>query len=201
MRAEHHKANNLTRNTLVQQIAHGEEVAKRLGHLLALDLQHFVVHPNVREPVANTLALGDLVLMMREHQIITAAVNVKTLAQQFVRHGGAFDMPARTPLAPWAVPPRRVSVRRLPKYEIHRITLIGCHFDARSCDHVVNAATRELTIIGITFDREQNMALRLISETFFNKIRAHIDHWLNIFRRTRHMRGMHRADRIHVVQI
>ena len=104
MRGQHDKADHLARHALIQQIAHGKEIAQALGHLLALDLQHLVVHPIAGKAVASAFALRDLVFMVREGQIIAAAVNVELTAQQGLRHGRAFDVPARAPLAPRAVP-------------------------------------------------------------------------------------------------
>src|SRR5689334_20957434 len=53
---------------------------------------------------AHSLALRDLILMMRKDEINTAGVNIKLLAQVFRRHRGAFDMPARKAYAPGAWP-------------------------------------------------------------------------------------------------
>ena len=157
MRAEHDETDHLSRHVLLQQIAHGEEVTKRFGHLLALDLQHLVVQPVARHLVGaiGAAALGDLVLVVGELQVQTAAVDVKDVRcalrlvrqtvltqglfpQQFVRHGGTFDVPAGAATAPGAVPPRRRVVRRLPQYEVHRVFFVGGHLHPRAGDHIID---------------------------------------------------------------
>ena len=107
MRREHHKADHLAGHALLQQVAHRKEVAQTLGHLLALHLQHLVVHPEPRHFLCaiGTAALGDLVFMVRELQVQPATVNIKHIAQKRLRHGRAFNMPARTATPPRAVPP------------------------------------------------------------------------------------------------
>ena len=107
MRREYHKADHLAGHALLQQVPHCEEVAQGLGHLLALHLQHLVVHPEPRHFLCaiGTAALGDLVFMVRKLQVQPATVNIKHIAQKRLRHGRAFNMPARTATPPRAVPP------------------------------------------------------------------------------------------------
>ena len=142
MRGQHHETDHLARHALIQQIAHGEEIAQGFGHFLTLDLQHFIMHPNIGKARAlmGAAALRDLVLMMREHQIIAAAMNIEMRSQQFVAHGRAFNMPPRTAITPWAVPSGRVRIGWFPQHEIHRIAFIGGHLDPRACDHILDCA-------------------------------------------------------------
>ena len=173
MRAEHDETDHLSRHALIEQIAYGEEVTKRFGHLLALDLQHLVVEPVARHLVGaiGAAALGNLVLVVGELQIQTAAVDVKDMGlalrlvrqtvltqglfpQQLVRHGGAFDVPARAATAPGAVPPRRRVVRRFPQHEVHRVTLVGRNLDPRAGNHIVDRPARQRAIGFVAFDRK-----------------------------------------------
>jgi hypothetical protein len=48
--------------------------------------------------------LRDLVFVMREDQVVAAAVNVDLFAEFGEVHGGAFDVPAGAALAPRTVP-------------------------------------------------------------------------------------------------
>src|SRR3546814_8213020 len=68
-------------------------------------------------------ALRDLVLMVREDQVLPARVNVDRIAQMLLDHGRAFDMPARPPASPGRLPAGKVVRRRLPKHEIRRVAL------------------------------------------------------------------------------
>src|SRR5215831_20617321 len=84
-----------------QHLAQGEEVAERLRHLLLVDVDEAVVHPDIGELVAARAAgLCDLVLVMRKLQIETAAVQVEMRAEERRRHRGALDVPAGAARSP-----------------------------------------------------------------------------------------------------
>ena len=187
----------------VQQVAHGEEVAQGLGHLLALDLQHLVVQPDLGEVAmgVRTAALGDLVLVVREHQVVAAAMDVETLAQQVIGHGRALDVPARTAPAPGRVPPRQVIRRGLPQHKIHRVALVGGHLDPRPGDHVVDRTARQRAVGLVALDREEHVALGLIGVTVPDQPLDHRDHLGDELRRARHVVGLGDPDRAHVLQV
>ena len=77
-------------------------------------------------PAAGALALGDLVLMVREHQIDPAGVEIEVGTEVFPDHGRALEVPARTPLAPRRRPEVHAVLRlaRLPQHEIGQAVLL-----------------------------------------------------------------------------
>src|SRR5690606_34103582 len=88
-----------------EEFADGDEVAEALGHLLGLDRHEAVVHPVTGEGSAvGGLALRDLVFVVREDEVLAAAMDVEGLAQVAGAHGGALDVPTGTPRTPWALP-------------------------------------------------------------------------------------------------
>ena len=90
---------------LEQQVAQGVEVALALRHLAAVDEQEAHVHPVAGEGlVRGGLALRDLVLVVREHQVFAAGVQVEAVAQVLHGHGGALDVPAGTAAADGRIP-------------------------------------------------------------------------------------------------
>ena len=101
------------------------DVAHRLGHLLLVQLDHPVVHPDLRQLGAmRGPGLGRLVLVMGEDQVRPAAVDVEAHAQQLLGHRGALDVPARPAAAPGGLPGRVLPLLgRLPQREVERITL------------------------------------------------------------------------------
>ena len=111
MRAEQGQTNRLTR-CLLEQFAHQHDVAQGLGHLGVVDIDEAVVHPVATElfAIVRAGALGDLVFVMREDQIVAAAVNVDAAAQMLGRHRRALDMPAGASATPGAVPAGQISV-------------------------------------------------------------------------------------------
>ncbi len=144
---------------LIEQVADRVEVAERLRHLLSLAHQVAVVHPVACEAVVGMGAagLGDLVLMVREHQVHAAAVDVEGAPEMFLAHGRTLEMPARPATAPGAFPARLGVRRGLPEHEIRRIALVGRDLDPCAGDHLVAVATRELAVVVHGGDMEQDM--------------------------------------------
>ena len=78
-----------------EEVAEGVEVALGLGHLFAFDEEEADVHPVAGEGLAGgALGLGDLVFVVREHEVFAAGVEVEVVAEEFSGHGGALDVPA-----------------------------------------------------------------------------------------------------------
>ncbi len=70
------------------------------------------------------LALGDLILMVREDQVLPACMDIDLIAQILLRHDRTLDMPSGTPLAPGGLPVRLPLLLRLPEHEIIGVLLI-----------------------------------------------------------------------------
>ena len=82
--------------TLVQKIAKRKEIAFGLRHLLAIDEQMFTMDPEPDKGMAGrSLALGDLVFMMRKQQIDPAAMQIECVTKILHRHCRTLQMPAR----------------------------------------------------------------------------------------------------------
>ena len=91
----HQEETNRFGIVLFQHLANGEKVTQAFGHFLVVDVDKTVVHPVFGHRLAESaFALGDFIFMVRELQVCTARMNVKTLAQQCTSHGGALNMPA-----------------------------------------------------------------------------------------------------------
>ena len=73
--------------------------------MLALDEQEADVEPVAGEGLCGGgLGLGDLVLVVGEHQVFAAGVEVEGLAEELHGHGGALDVPAGTACAERGLP-------------------------------------------------------------------------------------------------
>ena len=82
----------------VEQVRH---VAEALRHLLALGVDDEpVVHPVVGEALAERDRLGALVLVVREAQVLAAAVQIEALAEQVEAHHDALAVPPGPAVAP-----------------------------------------------------------------------------------------------------
>ncbi len=110
------------------------------------------------EPVANKLfsgcafALRDLVFVVREDEVVAAAVDLKADAELLLGHRRAFDVPAGAPLADVGVPRRLTGLLlRLPKREVARVlflVLVRVHALARADDVAGEVDLRELAVFG-----------------------------------------------------
>ena len=106
------------------------------------------------EPVVDELAavgglgLGDLVLVVRELQVLAAAVDVDGLAQVAVGHGGALNVPAGPALAPGGVPIGLTGLGGLPEGEVQGILLHVVDVDPSPCLEVLNGLVGEFSVVG-----------------------------------------------------
>ena len=65
----------------VEELLHSDKVAVRLTHLLTVDSNHIVVYPVASRVLAQSgCRLRNLALVVREHQVHTATVDVELLA-------------------------------------------------------------------------------------------------------------------------
>ncbi|MNZ84549.1 hypothetical protein D3C78_1033110 [compost metagenome] len=118
---------------LLQHLTNGEEVTQGLGHLLAIHSHRAGVHPGIGIELARgRLALGNLVLVVREHQVRAAAMNVEGFTQAAGGHHRALDVPTGTTCSPRRFPARLARLGALPEDEVQRIFLGLVHFDART---------------------------------------------------------------------
>src|SRR5437899_2400661 len=95
------------------------------------------------QPIAGELlarrraGLGNLVLVVREDEVLAAPVDVERVAEVLHRHGGTFDVPARASGAPWTRPRWFTGLGRLPQRKVHRVALALIHFDTRPGQEVL----------------------------------------------------------------
>jgi hypothetical protein len=93
----------------------------------------------VREPLAEGHRLGALVLVVREGQVLPAAVQVEALAQQVEAHHHALGVPAGPPVTPGRRPRRLAGLGQLPQHEVGRVPL------AARADHLSLAAAERMS--------------------------------------------------------
>ncbi len=156
----HQEVAHSFRIVVFQHVAHGKEVAQRFGHLLAIHHHHTGVHPVVDVfAVMRAGRLGNLVFMVREHQIGTAAVNIKMVAQLLAVHRRTFNVPARTPFAPRRRPARLALFRHFPQHEVHRVTLHVNDIHARARLKLLKILTGKLPISRIGRYIEHHIAV------------------------------------------
>ena len=110
-----------------EQLRQRDEVAQGLAHLLPVDGDHVVVHP-VMYPLCapGSHILGDFALMMREHQVHAAAMDVELVSEVLLSHDRALQVPSRETLAPRGRPFHdMLRLGFLPQGEVERSVLVA----------------------------------------------------------------------------
>ena len=102
-----------------------QKVSKRFAHLFSIDVDEAVVKPMMDNGGVTSVAftLTNFRLVMRESQIMTAAVNVELFTEVIHRHGRTLDVPTRPSRPPRGVPSGFTRLRCLPKGEILVVSL------------------------------------------------------------------------------
>ena len=105
------------------------------------------------------LGLGDLVLVVREDQVLAARVDVDRLAEVLVDHRGALDVPARTSGAPRRLPARLARLCALPDRKVHRIFLDLADADACARLQLIQRLVGQLAVLGGLLRAEVDVAV------------------------------------------
>ena len=131
--------------------------------------------------------LGQFVLVMRKLQIEAAAVDVERLAQQLHAHRGAFDVPARTSLAPGAVPERLARLGPLPQGEVAGIALLVADLDAGPGFQLLRIAMAQLAVIAVPAHVEIDVPPHGIGKFLGDQTLNHLDDVADVVRRPGHV--------------
>mmetsp|Transcript_43713 Transcript_43713/g.114895 ORF Transcript_43713/g.114895 Transcript_43713/m.114895 type:complete len:377 (-) Transcript_43713:582-1712(-) len=110
----------------LKRLPDGDEILEGLGHLEALDEQVAKV-PEVVDPLATTmerLRLAQLVVVVREGEIMPASVNVHIGSHDVRGHHRALNVPAGPAAAPRRVPRGLACLGRLPQRKVRRRALL-----------------------------------------------------------------------------
>ena len=162
---------------LFKYISDREEVALRLGHLLVVDRDVSVVHPVVGElDSVVRLTLSDLVLVVRELEVLAACVDVKRIAEVLSAHRRALDVPARTAHAPGRLPCDLVFFfSGLPESEVERILFLFFYHDAGSGFEVIDVLTRKFSVVLELSCAVVNVAVDFVSISLIDQVLNELD--------------------------
>ena len=147
------------------------------------------MHPVIRKrSTVAAFTLGNFVFVMRENQILTAAVNVNRFAEVASDHGGAFNVPAGSSLAPRGLPIRLAGLRILPESKVHRLFFQLPDIDSGSRFEILKRLMRKLAVFMEFFRAEIDVAVNGIGKAFFDKGRNNLNNLVNVFRSFRVIR-------------
>ena len=146
--AEKGQAQDLAR-PVPKEVLHGVEVAQRLGHLLAVDGHKAVVHPDPGKSGVRMCrtGLGNLVLVVWKDKVVAAAMDVEVQSEMAGAHGGALEVPARTPVTPGTLPSGKIARGRFPEHEVGITPLVGSHIQTGSGNDVLHRVAGEPAIV------------------------------------------------------
>ena len=193
---------------LEQQIAQGVEVVVRLRHLAAFDEQEADVHPVAGEGVAGgALGLGDLVLVVREHEVLAAGVEVDVFAEELGGHGGALDVPAGAAGAEGGLPVALEGavgggLDRLPEGEVAGgVLVVLVDVDAGAVLDAGEVLLGELAVVGEAVDAEVPAAvLGLVGDVLGGELLDERDHLGDGFGGAGQVLGALDGERVHVLE-
>ena len=169
MRREHEQAHGL-QVKLSGDIAHGEEIALGFGHLLVVDVDKAVVHPVAHVGLSGGAGgLGDLVFVVREEQVLAAAVDIERLTQVGGAHGRALDVPAGAAHSPGAFPGGFAGFLRLPEGKVQRVLLDLVHAHARAALQVLQVLPAQAAVAGEGADAVVHVALGFIGQALVDE--------------------------------
>ena len=139
------------------------------------------MHPIVGEGLAGkALALRYFILMVREDEILAAAVNINGVAEIAPVHRGALDMPAGSALAPRGIPCGLAGLLGFPDGEVHRLALdLADHYTCARLK-ILKRLMRELAVVLELLGAEINVALCLIGIALFDKGRDYLNDGVDI---------------------
>ena len=168
---------------LVEQVLDGPEVVERLRHLLAVDVEHRVVHPVAGEVAARGDRLGPFVRVVREHEVVAAAVEVEAVAEHVEAHRHTLDVPAGAALAPRRRPGRFARLGRLPECEVERVLLVLVDLDpgAGPFAEVVEGAVDESAVAVDVGDSEVDAGVVDVGGSVVDQRADEVDHLFDVF--------------------
>ena len=141
--------------------------------------------------------LGALVLVVRELQVLAAAVDVEALAEQVERHDDALGVPARTPRPPRRVPRRLARLGLLPEDEVDRAALLLDRLHACARPQGVDRLAGEQAIVLDPLGLEVHAVGGLVGDAVLDEASDEIDHALDVGGRVRIVVGPFDAERVH----
>ena len=124
-------------------------------------------------------------------------MEIKGFSQIMDGHGRAFDVPAWTAFAPWAVPGRFSWFCCLPESKVSWISLFIIHFNTGTSQHIFNLSARQFTIMFKGGNIVIYISAQYIGMMSVNQSLYHFNDIIHMFRNawidicTAHMESIH----------
>ena len=164
-----------------KELVESDEVTQRFTHLLSVDGNHIVVHPIFHRLVTQCCArLCNLCLVVWEHQVHTATVDVECIAKIFCTHSRALQVPTRETFAPWRWPVHNMLwCCFFPQCKVCRTAFFALSIQfASSFEQFVDISTRQFSVVivfVIFLYIEIHRTFRLVCITCFENLFHKLD--------------------------
>ena len=146
MRSDHYISYRLIAK-LFGNLADCKEIAEGLTHLAVIYIYIAVMHPIVSKvATVCTFGLCDLVFVVWEDKVLTAAMNIDSFSEESACHSRAFNMPTGSAVAPRGLPIGLTRFCGFPKAEIHRRFLDFGYINTRTRLQILKGLMRELAV-------------------------------------------------------
>ena len=132
------------------------------------------------------LTLRNFIFVMRENEIQSAPMDIKSLSQKATAHRRTFDMPTRSSPAPGALPERLSRFGRFPECKICSRTFLGGRPSSFTLQ-VIHRPIGQLAIFRIVTDIEKHISLHLIGKLPLDERFSHFDDFSHAFGGPRHV--------------
>src|SRR3954465_11244188 len=109
-------------------------------------------------------------------------MDIKHGAKIAAAHGGAFNMPSRSPIPPRTLPTWGLIIGRFPQNEIGWVLLIGSNFNPSAGEHLILIAPGKMAIIGKAAHFKQHVPLNFIGMPFIDQMLDDLDHLTDMMR-------------------
>jgi hypothetical protein len=140
--------------------------------------------------------------VVREDEVVAAAVHVEVEAEKPLGHGRALDVPAGTPVSPGRRPVGVLALLgRLPEREVERIVLAVGALDPLALIHLVDVAARQLPVARQGPDAEVDVAVRRVGVAALHERLDQLHDLLDRLRRERLVIRPAEAEPLRVVDV
>jgi len=159
------------------------------------------MHPGVgKGSVPGAHGLGGLVLVVREDEVGTTAVDVDRRAEVAVDHRAALGVPARPAGSPRGVPAGLAGLSGLPEREVKGIVLLVVDLHAFASAQLVEVAAREDAVGMVGAHREVHVARgHDVGVALLDENTDHLLHRSDLLRGTRTDVGVEYPEAVHLL--
>ena len=159
--------------------------------------------PVLGEVTAGSDRLGAFVGVVREDEVVPAAVKIKAIAEDAEAHRHALDVPARTAIAPRRGPGRLAGLGRFPEREVEWVFLGVVDLDpgTGTLAEIVERTVDEVAVAIDSVNPKIDTGVVGVGRAVVDQGLDELDHLLDVLGRMRPVVGAQDVQRVHDVVV